>query len=241
MPGLTDISTAILAGGMGTRLRSVLPERPKVLAPVRGRPFLTYLLDQLAAEEVREVVFCIGYMADAVEETLGARYQTIRLTYSRESEPLGTGGALRQALPFFPSDPVLVMNGDSFVGVDLAGYVRWFLRKKLEVSLVLARVSDTGRFGRVTIDEKGRIQGFEEKGAHQGPGWINAGVYLLRKGIFQFIPPGKSFSLERELFPRLLGGRLHGYRSEGRFIDIGTPESYAAAEAFFAGEKYGDQ
>ena len=241
MPGLTELSTAILAGGLGTRLRSVLPERPKVLAPVRGRPFLTYLLDQLAAEEVRQVVFCIGYMAAAVEETLGDRYQTIRLAYSREVEPLGTGGALRQALPFFPSDPVLVMNGDSFVDVDLAGYVHWFLRKDLEVSLVLARVSDTGRFGRVMIDEEEKIQGFEEKGAHQGPGWINAGVYLLRKEIIHSIPAGKSFSLERELFPGLLGGRLHGYRSEGRFIDIGTPQSYAAAEAFFAGEKNGNQ
>ncbi len=240
MPGLTDISAAILAGGLGTRLRSVLPAKPKVLAPVRGRPFLTYLLDQLAAEGVQEVVFCIGYMAALVEETLGARHQSIRLTYSRENEPLGTGGALRRALPLFSSDPVLVMNGDSFMEVDLPGYLRWFLERGAEASLVLARVPDTDRFGRVATDEKERVLGFEEKGAHPGPGWINAGIYLLKKKILQSIPAGTPFSLERELFPRLLGGQLYAFRSEGRFIDIGTPESYCAAQAFFAGEKFGN-
>lgn len=236
MLGLADISTAILAGGRGTRLRSVLPTRPKVLAPVRGRPFLTYLLDQLAAAGVREVVFCIGYMADRVEETLGDSYQAIHLTYSREDEPLGTGGALRQALPFFPDDPVLVMNGDSFMDADLAGYLRWFLQREREASLLLARVSDTSRFGRVTTDEEEQIWGFEEKGAPHGPGWINAGIYLLRKKIIHLIPVGRTFSLERELFPCLLEGRLYGYRSQGKFIDIGTPESYSQAERFFAGE-----
>lgn len=234
MMGLADISTAILAGGLGTRLRSVLPGRPKVLALIHGRPFLTYLLDQLAAAGARKVVFCIGYMADMVEKELGDHYGTIRLTYSREGEPLGTGGALRQALPLFSSDPVLVMNGDSFMDADLAAYLSWFMTKELEASLVLAQVPDTGRFGQVTVDEKDRILGFEEKGAHQGSGWINAGIYLLQKTILRLIPEGKYFSLERELFPQLLPERLYGFRSEGKFIDIGTPESYSQAERFFA-------
>ncbi len=192
--------------------------------------------------ESREVVFCIGYMADTVEETLGDRYQAIRLIYSREDEPLGTGGALRQALPLFPSDPVLVMNGDSFMDVDLAGYLRWFLERKREVSLVLARVPDTGRF-RAGHDRRKRNEfgASKRKGRIRDPGWINAGIYLLQKENPSISSPGgKAFSLERELFPCLLGGRLYGYRSEGRFIDIGTPESYATAEGFFAGEKYGN-
>ena len=234
MLGLADISTAILAGGLGTRLRSVLPERPKVLALVHGCPFLTYLLDQLSAAGAGEVVFCIGYMADMVKKTLGDNYGTIRLTYSREDEPLGTGGALRQALPFFSSDPVLVMNGDSFMDADLPAYLSWFLNKEREASLVLAQVPDTGRFGQVTVDEKDRILGFEEKGAHQGPGWINAGIYLLQRKIIQSIPEGIPFSLERQLFPHLLPEHLHGFRSEGKFIDIGTPASYSQAERFFA-------
>ena len=136
-----DIPITILAGGLGTRLRSVLPTRPKVLALVQGRPFLIYLLDQLAAVGAKEIVFCVGYMADTVEETLGDQYQAIRLTYSREKEPLGTGGALRQALSFFSSDPVLVMNGDSFMDADLAGYLHWFLQKGLEASLLWPRSS----------------------------------------------------------------------------------------------------
>ena len=234
MLDFADIPITILAGGLGTRLRSVLPTRPKVLALVQGRPFLIYLLDQLAAVGAKEIVFCVGYMADTVEETLGDQYQAIRLTYSREKEPLGTGGALRQALSFFSSDPVLVMNGDSFMDADLAGYLHWFLQKGLEASLALAQVFDTSRFGQVTVDEDERIMRFEEKGSHQGPGWINAGIYLLRKEILQLIPEGMNYSLEGGLFPNLLPERLYGYRSEGKFIDIGTPESYSQAENFFA-------
>jgi len=233
MLGFADISTVILAGGLGTRLRFVLSARPKVLALVRGRPFLTYLLDQLAAVGAREVVFCIGYMADMVKETLGDRYQTMHLTYSRENEPLGTGGALRQALPLFSSDPILVMNGDSFVDADLAAYLRWFLQKDLEASMVLAKVSDTSRFGRVTSDEQERILGFEEKGAHHGPGWINAGIYFLKQNFLRAIPSGRFVSIEKEIFPAWVSHGLYGYKTEGRFIDIGTPESYAMAEAFF--------
>ncbi len=237
MPGLADISAVILAGGQGIRLRPVLSTRPKVLALVRGRPFLTYLLDQLEGAGAQEVVVCIGYMADVLEETLGDHYQAIHITYSREDEPLGTGGALRQALPLFSADPVLVINGDSYTDVDLTGYLCWFFQKQRNASLVLAQVSDTARFGRVTLDEEDRILSFQEKEGYRGPGWINAGIYLLRKNILRSIPPGKPFSLEDGLLPRLLEEHLYGYRSCGKFIDIGTPESYSQAEKFFDGIK----
>jgi NDP-sugar pyrophosphorylase family protein len=243
MPTLSDITVAVLAGGLGTRLRSVVSVRPKVLARVLGRPFLTYLLDQLAAAGTREVVLCTGYMSDMVEEILGNRYKTLRLVYSKEEEPLGTGGAIRHALEYFPSDLVLIMNGDSFVNTDLIVYLHWFFEMERDASLLLVKVPDTNRFGRVITGENGLIIGFEEKGTYFGPGWINAGVYILKKKLLESIPPGKPFSLERELFPPLAEKRLYGYQSGGEFIDIGTPESYGQAKNFFskkAGKAYED-
>lgn len=234
MLGLAQITTVILAGGLGTRLRSAVSSRPKVMAQVRGKPFLTYLLDQLTMAGALEVVLCTGYMADRIEKILGDRYKSLHLIYSREEEPLGTGGAIRQAVKYFASDPVLIMNGDSFINADPIVFLRWFFETERDASLLLAKVPDTSRFGRVTTGEGGLIVGFEEKGTHCGPGWINAGMYILKKKLLDSIPTGKPFSLERELFPRLAEKRLYGYQSEGEFIDIGTPDSYAKAGKFFS-------
>jgi NDP-sugar pyrophosphorylase family protein len=233
MRRIADITTIILAGGLGTRLRSVFSHRPKVLAEILGRPFLTYLLDQLSCAGAREVVLCTGYMASKVQEVYGDTYKYLHLLYSQEDEPLGTGGALRLALPLLNSDPVLVMNGDSYIHADLNSYVDWFFRKDRKASLLLTSVSDTGRYGMVKVGKDENILAFEEKGMARGAGWINAGVYLLKKSLVRLIPPGKAFSLERELFPSLVGKGLFGYQCKGSFIDIGTPKSYAAAEKFF--------
>ena len=115
----------ILAGGFGTRLRSVVSDRPKVLAEVGGRPFLEYLLDQLVAEDVKSVVLCTGYLGEQVQRRLGTHYRTLALQYSREPQPLGTGGALRLALPMLDTDPVLVMNGDSYCDTRLDAFANW--------------------------------------------------------------------------------------------------------------------
>lgn len=233
MVTLGDITAAILVGGLGTRLRSLVADRPKVLAEVAGRPFLTYLLDQLVTVGTRNVVLCSHYMADKIEQTVGSYYKTVHLIHSKEKEPLGTGGALRYAWDHFTSDSVLVMNGDSFINADFIAYSRWFFERKRDAALLLGRVSDTERFGRVSLIEDGLITGFEEKGANYGPGWINAGVYIFKKELLRMIPPMKPYSLEKEFFPNLVGRGLYGYESEGEFIDIGTPESYTQAELFF--------
>ena len=234
MQTIADITAVILAGGLGTRLRPVFSDRPKVLAEILGRPFLTYLLDQLSCAGAREVILCTGYMADRVQEVCGDTYKSLHLLYSQEDEPLDTGGALRLALPFLKSDPVLVMNGDSYIHADLNSYVEWFFQIDRRASLLLTRVSDTGRYGRVKVKKDESILAFEEKGMTRGAGWINAGVYLVKKLLLTSIPPGKAFSLEREFFPSLVGKWLFGYQCKGRFIDIGTPESYATAEKFFS-------
>ena len=134
------------------------------------------------------------------------------------------------------SDPVLVMNGDSFCGPDLPSFFRWHEARKAAATLLLTRVPDTRRYGRVQVDDAGLVRAFEEKGQRGGPGWINAGVYLLGREVIAEIPEQTAVSLERETFPAWLGRGLYGCPSETPFLDIGTPASYAAAGEFFSAE-----
>jgi D-glycero-alpha-D-manno-heptose 1-phosphate guanylyltransferase len=231
MAGLAEITAVILAGGRGSRLKPVLPHQPKVMAEFHGRPFLAYLLDQLVAAGVPKVVLCTGYRGVEIRTQLGHAYGSAPLTYSHEDEPLGTGGALRLAVPLLDSDPVLVMNGDSLIEADFKDYLAWFLGRPAAAALTLARVEDTARFGRVEVAGDDSITSFQEKGV-PGPGWINAGVYLLKKAVLELIPPRRFFSLEGDLLPTLVGQGLYGHKVAGRFIDIGTPESYAVAADF---------
>jgi len=234
MYDIQSVSTAILVGGMGTRLRSAVSDRPKPLAEIHGRPFLAYLLDQLAVAGVRDVVMCSGYRANQVEAAFGNQYRSLILRYSRETEPLGTAGALRKALPFLTSDTVLVLNGDSMCECDLQGFWGSHVTHQGRISLVLTWIDDISRYGQVRMDDKGCITQFLEKDATRtGPGWINAGIYLLPRRVIAEIPEGKAASLERDIFPSWTGDGLSGYQSTGRFIDIGTPESYQAASQFF--------
>jgi len=230
-----EFTVAILAGGLGTRLRPAVGDRPKVLAPVHHRPYLMYLLDRLADAAVREVVLLTGYRAEQVADALGTTYRGMKLVYVAEPSPLGTGGAVRAALPRLADPMILLMNGDSFCEVDLAAFRDFHRRKDADVSLVLAEVGDASRYGQVELGRGGQVVRFGEKEPDGGGGWINAGIYLIRCSLIEAIPAGRPVSLERELFPEWLRGgvRVFGYRSSGRFIDIGTPESFAEAEAFF--------
>ena len=234
--GLASMTAAILAGGLGTRLRSIVADRPKVLAEVRGRSFLVYLLDQLAAAGARYIVLCTGYMGEQVQEMFGESYGSLRLVYSQESSPLGTAGAVRLALPLFESDSVLVMNGDSFCDMNLRAFWGWHCAHRANATIGLVRMNDTTRYGRVHVNADGAVISFDEKNSGGGLGWINAGIYLLNRHMIQRVPTNRAVSLEREVFPAWIGRGLYGYQSEGRFLDIGTPETYTAAGRFFAQE-----
>jgi D-glycero-alpha-D-manno-heptose 1-phosphate guanylyltransferase len=229
-----NVTVLILAGGLGTRLQSSLPNRPKVLAPVVGRPFLSYLMDQLISSGFGHVILCTGYRGEQVKQAFGDNYKGLDIQYSNEPEPLGTGGALRYGLPLIATDWALVTNGDSYVDFNLKDFLTWHFENDLHVSIVLAYVADTDRYGRVEVKEDGRIVKFDEKGASHGPGWVNAGVYILNRSILETIPSGQPFSLEREFFPFLINRDLYGFRSKAAFIDIGTAESYASADQFFS-------
>jgi len=233
-PDLAAVSALVLAGGLGTRLRPVVSDKPKVLAPVAGRPFLTRLLDQLAQAGVRDAILCTGYMAGQIESALGASHGPLRLRYSPEAQPLGTGGALRLALPLTRSDPILALNGDSYCDLDLPAFWRWHNEKRSPASLCLCRVDDVSRYGHVHATAGGRVTRFTEKGSSAGPGWINAGVYLLSRQRVEAIPPGRPVSLERDVLPQWVDQGLFAYPSQGRFIDIGAPDSYAQAQSFFS-------
>ncbi|MFO0842413.1 MAG: nucleotidyltransferase family protein [Gemmataceae bacterium] len=235
-----DLTPLLLAGGLGTRLRDALPGVPKVLAPVAGRPFVTHLLDQLAAAGFREAVLLTGHLHDEVVRELGDSYRGVRLSYSRERQPLGTGGAIRAALPAVRSARLLVMNGDSFVDQGLADLPWFHARRGGAVTLVLTRVEDAGRYGKVRLGERGEVVAFEEKAPGAGPGWVNAGVYLFDREVVESVPIDGPVSLEREVLPEWVSrGRVFGLRSPGRFLDIGTPESLATAGEFFLGVEQG--
>jgi len=228
-----ELTAVVLAGGLGTRLRSVLGDRPKVLAQVHTRPFLTFLLDQLTAADIRSVILCTGYLGEQIKDTFGETYKSLRILYSQEPKPLGTGGALRFALPQITSDPVLVLNGDSFCGIDLKSYLRWHWEHRAAASMVLTRVLRSERYGSVKLDQEARITHFSEKQQCIGPGWINAGIYMLDRQLLASIPEGGNVSLEHNIFPGWTRRDLYGYYSRAHFLDIGTPEDFSNAEQFF--------
>lgn len=229
-----DLAAVVLAGGMGTRLRSVVADRPKVLAPVAGRPFLTYLLDQIADAGFRRIVLSTGHLAEQFAEVIGDRYRNIQIVYAHEEQPLGTGGAIRFACGFTDADQLLVMNGDSYCAVDLSSYIGWHIDGGNDVSLMLAKVSDTSRYGTVEVEADKRITAFIEKRPESTAGYINAGVYLLRRPMLEQIPTGPS-SMERDVFPVWLCERsMMGWVTDGEFIDIGIPSDYERSHEFMA-------
>ena len=179
MEQFSKIKAVILAGGQGTRVRSVVADRPKPLAEVMGQPFLKYLLDQLAIWGGYDVVLSTGYLGEQIKVRFGERYNSLCLHYVQEPRPLGTGGALRFALPILTSETILVMNGDSYCHADLAAFYRWHCLRKSDATLLLMLKDDTKRYGTVQVDADGRITEFTEKDQGAGPALINAGISFL--------------------------------------------------------------
>jgi D-glycero-alpha-D-manno-heptose 1-phosphate guanylyltransferase len=227
-------TAAILAGGLGTRLRPVVKTSPKVLAMVNGRPFVTILLDQLAAVGCRTVVLLTGHRAAQVRRSLGLRYAGMTLAHSVEAAPLGTAGALRRALSKLETETLLLLNGDSYCEVDFVRLATEHRRRRADLTLTVARVPDASRFGEVKMALDGKVIHFGEKQNGSGRGWINAGIYLVERSLLAEIPPNQFCSLERDMLPGWVRSRrVFATKGSGRFLDIGTPSSYAVATAFF--------
>ena len=230
---LEAVDVVILAGGQGTRLSALPGDVPKGLRPVDGRPFVEHLFDQLRAGGAARVVLSLGYRSEQFSDRFRRHPpEGLDLRICLEKVPLGTGGGLRNALPVLSRPTALVMNGDSYADTDLRGLVEKHRALAAKATLLLTRVPDAARFGRVKFDESGAVTAFSEKG-EPGPGFINAGVYAIERAVIEEIPPGRPVSLEREVFPGLVGRGLAGHAAFFPFLDIGTPESYREADTFF--------
>lgn len=236
MTSLSGTDAVILAGGLGTRLRGSLQDKPKTLAPINGRPFLYYLINQIKSFGVDRIVLSLGYLSDMVEAWVkDAKFSDLEIIFSTEKTPLGTGGGLNLALEHTSSDTVLVMNGDSYTKVDLVSFMKFHTYSKSDISLVATLVNDTRRFGTIHIDDQNRLKRFAEKqeSITIKEGYINSGIYLINRSCLPFIPSFRTISLEQEILPWLISKRFHVMKGRYPFIDIGTPESYQVSNAFF--------
>ena len=220
----------ILVGGEGTRLRPLTDEVPKAVMPLAGRPFLSYMIDWLARHGVEEAVLACGFKADRVHEVLGEGHEGVRLRYVEEPEPLGTAGAIKFAAEELP-DRFLALNGDVLSDLDLTALASFHQQRESRATLGLYRVEDSTGYGLVRTDTEGAIEEFLEKPepGQAGPGVINAGTYVLEHSILDLVPEGQMVSIEREVFPRLIGEGLHGLALKGYWMDIGTPQRYLQA------------
>ncbi|HEU4716454.1 MAG TPA: nucleotidyltransferase family protein [Bacteroidia bacterium] len=226
----------ILAGGFGTRLRSVIAGIPKPMADISGKPFLHYLLSHVQKAGAEKVILSVGYKAEIIEAHFGRNYLGMEIIYAFENEPLGTGGGIRLAMEKCEGENVLTMNGDSFFGISLNALSEFHAQHNADATLALRKVSDASRYGTIETGTGSRILSFREKNpAVTGEALINAGVYLLRRELFLGkTRGGKAFSIENDFFaPNAATLRFYGMKSDDYFIDIGIPEDYERAKKEF--------
>ena len=231
---VSKIPVLILAGGLGTRLKSVFADKPKALAPIMGKPFLEIQIELLKDQGATHFVLCVGYLSQQISEIFGDGSKFgVRIDYSEERDQLrGTAGAIKLAEPFI-KDRALVLNGDTYLDFDHNELVARHLAEikfGAKATCTLAKLENASRFGTVILDEHDHyVAGFLEKNANNhGPAWLNAGAYMLERSFVEAIAPDKIVSLEREVFPNLIakGGKIAATLSSSPFYDIGTPEDY---------------
>ncbi|KRA17714.1 nucleotidyltransferase family protein [Lysobacter sp. Root604] len=224
----------VLAGGFGTRLRSVVSDVPKPMARIAGRPFLELLLSHLVGNGFQRIVLSVGYLSDTIVAHFGDAFRGVPLAYAVENEPLGTGGAIREAMAHCDDGHVYVLNGDTYLAVETAETDALWARRGLPV-IVAREVEDTARYGKLEVDNQGRITGFLEKDASGGPGLINAGCYVLPTDIVREFPDRERFSFETEYLRDAVSRReFLALPTNTDFIDIGTPEDYARAQTLLS-------
>lgn len=230
----------ILAGGLGTRLKSVVSDLPKPMAPVNGQPFLNYQLRFLKHYGITNVVISVGHLAQKIQDHYKDNFEGMSLCYAHEKVALGTGGGIRMALEECRSNNVLVLNGDSFFDVDIKKFFELHTNRSADISLALRHVDDAARYGTIRKNSEDRITLFKEKTNQQQAGIINGGVYILQKDLYlRSTPPNTNFSIEKDFFEKQLDSlSIKGFEFNSYFIDIGIPEDYAKAQHDFKEFKY---
>ncbi len=223
----------VLAGGLGTRLHSVVNDLPKPMAPVHGRPFLALVLDQLVDAGFTTIILAVGYRNETIRAHFGNGYRDVVLRYSVESEPLGTGGAIRLACSHAHARDVFVLNGDTYLELDFRAMLDAHVRAAASFSMAICHLPDVERYGVLELDD-GIVRAFCEKGC-SGPGWINGGTYILGTELRARLQSDGAFSFEHDvLVPEVGRIRPLAFRASGLFIDIGIPEDYLRAQQIFS-------
>lgn len=230
---LSTIDILILCGGFGKRLQPLVSDRQKVIADVIGQPFISFILDQVSDAGGENVILCAGYMGKQLESSLGKKYKSLSLHYSKETEPLGTAGAIRHAIDIIKSDTLMVFNGDSYCDINPKNLLEWHFEKNSSCTLALVKMQDVRRYGCVNFDPNYIVTSFSEKKPEKKSGWINGGIYCMSRELMATLPGNMNISLEKDLFPTLIGKEFFAFPAEAQFIDIGTPSSYQEAETFF--------
>lgn len=221
------MQAVLLAGGLGTRLKSVVNDRPKPMALIGEKPFMAYLVHELILQGINHIIFAVGYKGTMVEEYFkdGSGFG-VQVDYAYEEALLGTAGAIKNAAGFIRDDQFLVLNADTFYQIDYSRLQTLSQDMSLDMALVLRKVPDISRYGKAVLKDN-RLMAFNEKSEEAVPGTINGGVYLMKRELLQEIPNGK-VSLEHDMIPRWLseGKALGGIVNDGYFIDIGVPADY---------------
>jgi D-glycero-alpha-D-manno-heptose 1-phosphate guanylyltransferase len=227
------MKAVVLAGGFGTRLKSRIADVPKPMAPVAGRPLLELVLDNLLGSGVDRIVLSVGYKSDVIRAHFGSNYRGLTIDYSVEATPLGTGGAVALALNG-TTEPSLVLNGDTLLDINYQHLLAWYGQAPSPAAVVLRQVPDTSRYGSVLLSND-HVLSFQEKGKH-GPGWINAGVYIIRPGLFEAYGLTGAFALESDFLQKHCSQvSIRAYTTDAYFIDIGVPADYEKAQIELSG------
>jgi len=224
----------VLVGGLGKRLRSEVSDLPKAMAPVNGRPFLEYQMGYLKKQGITRVIMAVGFKKEPIQQHFQSEYQRIEIVYAEEYEPLGTGGAIVNALPQVKNNRFFILNGDTVFNISLGKLIEKHRDLNADLTMALRKIEDATRYGSVKIDHSGRIKGFLEKGDSHGEGLINGGIYFAERSLFSNCAAKEMFSFEKEILEsKYKTHRFYGVPFDDYFLDIGIPEDYKRAQHEF--------
>ena len=224
---MTDCDVIILCGGFGTRLQSVVSDRPKPMAEIHGRPFVSLLVEHFLRHGARRFIFSTGHFGDMIEDWFLRHRGAYEALFVRDPVPLGTGGALAHAMPLVRSNPFLVLNGDSFCEIDPERLLRFHTRKRAGATMTVTQTETREDTGAVALGEGDRVLSMVEKPGRRTTKYHNAGIYLFDRSVTTLFPETPAWSLERELLPHLVAHQLYGFVTASPLHDIGTPERLA--------------
>jgi len=236
------LTSLILAGGLGTRLRDEVSNVPKPMAPVNEKPFLEYLLTYLSNQGVNNFVISVGYLSDSIKSYFGTSFNGKSIKYSEEIEPLGTGGAILNSLSFFQkTEDFFLVNGDTFFMIDYRKFYTFHKQRKSDLTMAVLKDKDNSRYGKISLDKFSKISSINNQSNNLKESYINGGIYVFNKSIFQEFDKQleKKISFEEDLMSVIFKNfKTYAYKSESDFIDIGVPEDYKIAQSFFKERKF---